>query len=130
MNFARIVFLIAGIYGLLVLTPLYFLEQTIGHETPPAITHPEFFYGFVGVALACQIGFLIIARDPLRYRLMMIPSVLEKASYGGALIVLLRQHRISISAFELGMADLVFAVLFVVSFVKTRQASAAPTRAA
>jgi len=74
MKFARIVFLIAGIYGILVLTPLYFLEQTIGRETPPPITHPEFFYGFVGVGLAWQIVFLIIARDPLRFRPMMIPS--------------------------------------------------------
>jgi hypothetical protein len=43
MRFAKIVFLIAGIYGLLVLTPLYFLEGTIGRQTPPAITHPDFF---------------------------------------------------------------------------------------
>ena len=120
MKFARIVFLISGIYGILVLTPLYFLEQTIGRETPPPITHPEFFYGFVGVGLAWQIVFLIIARDPLRFRPMMIPSVLEKASYGAALVVLLRQHRISISSFELGMADVIFAVLFIISFVKTR----------
>ena len=125
MKFARIVFLISGIYGILVLTPLYFLEQTIGRETPPPITHPEFFYGFVGVGLAWQIVFLIIARDPLRFRPMMIPSVLEKASYGAALVVLLRQHRISVSSFELGMADLIFAVLFIISFVKTRGISTA-----
>jgi len=125
MKFARIVFLISGIYGILVLTPLYFLEQTIGRETPPPITHPEFFYGFVGVGLAWQIVFLIIARDPLRFRPMMIPSVLEKASYGAALVVLLRQHRISISSFELGMADVIFAVLFIISFIKTRGISTA-----
>ena len=125
MKFARIVFLISGIYGILVLTPLYFLEQTIGRETPPPITHPEFFYGFVGVGLAWQIVFLIIARDPLRFRPIMIPSVLEKASYGAALVVLLRQHRISISSFELGMADVIFAVLFIISFIKTRGISTA-----
>ena len=49
MKFARIVFLVAGIYGLLVVAPQYFLEARIGRDTPPAITHPEFFYGFVGV---------------------------------------------------------------------------------
>ena len=125
MKFARIAFLIAGIYGILVLTPLYFLEQTIGRETPPPITHPEFFYGFVGVGLAWQIVFLMIAQDPLRYRPMMIPSVLEKVSYGAALVVLLSQHRISISSFELGMADVIFAVLFIISFVKTRGISSA-----
>src|SRR5271156_4935653 len=119
MKFARMVFLIAGIYGLIVLTPPYFLEQLIGRETPPPITHPEFFYGFIGVGLAWQVLFLFIARDPVRDRLMMIPSILEKVSYGGALIVLLRQHRVAVSSFEVGIADLVFAVLFIVSFVKT-----------
>src|SRR5262245_63460257 len=49
MKFARIVFLVAGIYGLLVVAPQYFLEAKIGRDTPPPITHPEFFYGFVGV---------------------------------------------------------------------------------
>jgi hypothetical protein len=43
MKFARGVFLVAGIYGLLVLTPIYFLEARIGRETPPPITHPEYF---------------------------------------------------------------------------------------
>ena len=77
------------------------------------------------MGLAWQIVFLIIARDPLRFRPMMIPSVLEKASYGAALVVLLRQHRISVSSFELGMADVIFAVLFIISFVKTRGISTA-----
>ncbi len=43
MKFSKIVFLIAGIYGLLVLTPMYFLESKIGRDAPPAITHPEYF---------------------------------------------------------------------------------------
>jgi hypothetical protein len=120
MKFARVVFLIAGIYGLIVLAPGYFFEQAIGRETPPPITHPEFFYGFLGVALAWQFLFLFIAHNPVRYRPMMIPSILEKLSYAIAVIVLLKQHRISISTFDLGMVDLVFTVLFVVSFFKVR----------
>ena len=80
MKLARITFLIAGIYGLIVLTPLYFLEGTIARQTPPPITHVEFFYGFIGAALAWQVVFLLIARDPARYRLMMLPSILEKIS--------------------------------------------------
>jgi len=90
MKFARVVFLIAGLYGLVVLTPGYFFEQAIGRETPPPITHPEFFYGFLGVALAWQVLFLLIAHNPVRYRPMMIPSILEKLSYAGAVIVLLK----------------------------------------
>ena len=37
MKFARIVLLLAGIYGLLILTPIYFIENEIGRDTPPAI---------------------------------------------------------------------------------------------
>ena len=52
MKFARRVFLIAGIYGVVVLLPQYFLEQRHAVDRPPAITHAEYYYGFVGVALA------------------------------------------------------------------------------
>jgi hypothetical protein len=44
MRFARVVFLVAGIYGVLILTPIYFMEGKIGRETPPAVTHPEYFF--------------------------------------------------------------------------------------
>ena len=88
MKFAKIVFLIAGIYGVLILTPIYFMEGKIGRDTPPAITHPEFLYGFLGVALSWQFLFLVLSRDPLRYRAMILPSILEKVSYGIALVLL------------------------------------------
>jgi hypothetical protein len=45
MKFARLVFLVAGIYGLIVLVPQFFLERKIGTDTPPPITHAEYFYG-------------------------------------------------------------------------------------
>src|SRR5206468_3338498 len=66
--FAKRVFTIAGIYGLIVLLPLYFLERRLGEIQPPAITHPDFYYGFIGAAVAWQIVFLIIGRDPERHR--------------------------------------------------------------
>jgi hypothetical protein len=121
MKFAKRVFLFAGIYGLLVLAPQYFLEAKTGRDFPPAITHPEFYYGFVGVALAFQVVFLIIARDPARYRAMMIPSVLEKATFGVAAAVLYLQGRLP--AFTLGFAalDLVLGALFVVAYAKTAE---------
>ena len=78
LTWARRVFGAAGIVGLLMLLPHYFLFEKIGRDYPPAITHPEFFYGFIGVAVAWQFAFLVIARDPARYRLLMIPAVLEK----------------------------------------------------
>jgi hypothetical protein len=122
MRFARITFLVAGIYGLVGLTPLYFLEGLIGRQTPPALTHVEFFYGFVGTALAWQVVFLVIARDPMHHRLMMLPSILEKIAYGIAVIVLLRQHRIAASSFAVSAVDWIFAVLFAISFARTKSA--------
>jgi hypothetical protein len=62
MIFARRLFLLAGIYGILVLAPQYFLEAKLGQDYPPPITHPEQFYGFIGVALAWQAAFLLISR--------------------------------------------------------------------
>ena len=42
MKFAKFVFLVAGIYGLIVLLPQYFLEGKTGRDFPPSITHPSF----------------------------------------------------------------------------------------
>ena len=74
MKFAKIVFWVAGIWGVLVLVPLFFIFDLIGQKDPPAITHPGFFYGFAAVGLAWQIAFMFIARDPIRFRPLMIPQ--------------------------------------------------------
>ena len=68
MNFAKLVFRVAGVWGIVLLAPLYFMFELIGTQDPPPITHPGFYYGFVGVALAWQVVFFIIARDPVRFR--------------------------------------------------------------
>jgi hypothetical protein len=119
MAFAKRLYLIAGIYGVIVLAPQYFMEAQVGHDYPPPITHPEFFYGFVGTALAFQILFLIVARDPLRYRAMMIPSVLEKAGFGIASVVLFMQQRASAMTLGFGTVDLILGVLFAVAYIRT-----------
>ena len=119
MRFAKIVFWIAGIWGVLVITPLYFLFDLIGRTDPPPITHPGFFYGFVGAALAWQIAFFVIATDPLRYRPLIIPSVFEKVSYTAAVIVLVLQGRMHSSDLVFGMTDLLLGVLFVIAYFKT-----------
>lgn len=120
MRFARIVFLIAGIYGLLILGPIYFMENRIGKETPPAITHLEYFYGFLGAGLAWQVLFLVLSRDPVRYRAMILPSALEKVSYGIALVVLFSQRRLSLSVLVIGSVDWVFAFLFLAAYFTTK----------
>ncbi len=119
MKFARVTFLVAGIYGLVVLLPQYFLEARIGRDSPPPITHPEFYYGFVGVGLAWQIAFLVISRDPVRYRLLMLPSILEKVTFGVAVFVLFSSGRAGLPMTGAAAIDLTLAVLFVVAFART-----------
>lgn len=118
MKFAKVVFWIAGGWGVLTLTPLYFIVNLIGRQDPPPITHPGFYYGFAGAALAWQFAFFVIGTDPVRFRPMMIPSVVEKLTYGIAVLVLYGQKRISFGDMALGVMDLVFALLFLLAFIK------------
>ncbi len=120
MRFAKIVFWIAAIWGVLVLTPLYFMFDLIGRNDPPPITHPGFFYGFVGAGLAWQIVFFVIATDPVRYRPLIIPSVLEKVSYVAPVVVLVLQGRTHASDLVFVGSDLLLGFLFVVAYLKIR----------
>lgn len=119
MRFARILYVVAGVYGLLALLPQYFLEGKNGRDYPPPINHPEYYYGFIGVAAAWQVLFLILARDPVRYRAMMIPSILEKASFGIAAVTLFLLNRLAPFMLLAGIVDLIFCLLFAVAYVKT-----------
>jgi hypothetical protein len=120
MKFAKVLYLVAGVYGLLVLAPQYFLEGKNGRDFPPAITHPEYYYGFVGVAIAWQIVFLIMSRDPVRYRPIMLAAVVEKASYAIAVMILYLQGRTAALILGTGIIDMAFGALFLLAYVKTR----------
>ena len=123
MKFAKIVFWVAGIWGFLVLTPLYLMFDLIGRNDPPPITHPGFFYGFVGIGLAWQVAFIFIATDTIRFRPLMIPSILEKVSWSTAVIVLVLQQRMHKSDLVFAGTDLLLGVFFVIAFFKTRTRS-------
>ena len=125
MRFAKTVFTIAGIWGFIVLTPLYFLEGKIGLTNPPAITHPEYFYGFISVALAWQVAFLMIARDPVRYRTLMIACMLEKFPFPIACMLLYMHGRIASQVLASSMVDLLLGVLFVLAYVRIGRLKAA-----
>lgn len=122
MKFAKGLFFVAGIYGLLILLPQYFLEQKNGVDFPPPINHPEYYYGFIGVAVAWQVLFLILAKNPTRYRAMMLPAVIEKFSYGIAIIILFSQGRVAQMLLIFGGIDLVLGLLFIIAYVKTKDA--------
>ncbi len=120
MKFARSVFLIAGIYGIIVILPMYFIEETLSAEFPPAITHPEYYYGFLGVTLAWQILFLLIARDPVKFRIMMVPAILEKVLYAVAVLWLAVEGRVAVAVVSGGVVDLVLAVFFFLAYLRAR----------
>ena len=118
MRFAKSVFTGAGIWGLVVLTPLYFTFDLVGREYPPPITHPDLYYGFIGLGIAWQIGFLVIGRDPARFRPMMIPAVLEKVIFVLSQAALYMQGRVRMGQLAVAGPDLILGILFIVSFFK------------
>jgi hypothetical protein len=118
MTWTRRLFWFAGIYGLAVLAPQYLMERRVGIDFPPEITHPEYFYGFVGVALAWQVAFLIIGTDPVRYRPMIIPSMIEKFSFAGAAAVLLTQGRVPKLTAAFAGVDFILGVLFAIAYAR------------
>ena len=123
MKFARYAFAAAGTIGALVLVPMYFLLEKTGVDNPPPVTHPEFYYGFVGVALAFQIVFLIIATDPLKYRPLMLASIVEKFAFVIPTFYLYSQGRAA-GAILIGAAlDLMWGTLFIVSYFLTSKVS-------
>lgn len=117
MKFAKIVFLIAGIYGILVTAPLFVAEGYLNATQPPAITHPEYYYGFAGVTLAWQILFLVLSRDPLRYRPMMLVAVLEKVT--GIVFILLVLLQLSPPSMLIGVVDVILGIIFLTAYIRT-----------
>ena len=125
MRFARIVFILAGIWGIAVLVPFYWLMDITGRHYRAPAEYPHFFYGFFAVALAWQLAFLVIGASPVRFRPFMIPAIIEKFGYVTTLAVLYAQGRISAIDVQAAVPDGLLGVLFVVAFIKTAAAFAA-----
>lgn len=120
MRFASFTFIGAGIWGIAVLTPLYWLVDLTGRPYPPPTEYPHFFYGFLSVAMAWQIAFLVIGANPARFRPLMIPSVVEKIGHVAGVAILYRNGQISTIDARAAVPDLILAVLFVVAFLRLR----------
>jgi hypothetical protein len=119
MRLAKWVFLVAGLSGIVIVAPLYFLEEQAGRDYPPPINHPEFFYGFAGVTLAWQVMFLVIASDPVRFRLAMLPAMLEKAGFVIAVSVLYAMGRVQAMWLGAATMDGAWWILFTVAYLRT-----------
>jgi hypothetical protein len=119
-RFAKFVFVGAGVWGIAVLTPFYWLVDVTGRRYAPPTEYPHFFYGFFAITMAWQFAFLVIGSNPIRFRALMVPSMFEKFSYVVTLVILYNQARISVADFQAAIPDVLLGILFVVAFVKTR----------
>jgi hypothetical protein len=119
-KFAKYTFLVAGIYGILALAPQYFLLERNSSDFPPPITHLEYYYGFIGIALVFQIIFLMISANPVKYRPLVGVSILEKLSFAIPVAILFFQNKVSSAIFAAGMIDLFLGMFFLISFLKIR----------
>jgi len=120
MKFARVTFILAGLWGMAVLTPLYFLVDVTGRPYPPPMDYPQFFYGFLSVAMAWQIAFVMIGLRPVRFRPLMIPCIVEKFGHVAGVAVLYSHGRLAPADLAAAGPDLLLGALFVTSFAVTR----------
>ena len=114
-RFARFVFIAAGVWGLSVLTPFFWLVDLTGRRYSPPAEYPHFFYGFLSVAMAWQIAFLVIGSNPARFWPLMFPSVVEKLGHVATVAVLYSQARIPAVDAQAALPDLLLGVLFIIA---------------
>ena len=110
MKLAKWIFLIAGIFGLISTIPLAFAEKIM------SVQQPVFYYGFVCLDICLQIVYIIISTSPMRFRPMMIPAFLAKASGTVALTWLYLIDKVSTQWITIGAVDGIFAILFLIGY--------------
>src|SRR5512138_1209630 len=121
MSLARRVYSIAGIYGLIVVLPLFAGVSRFSQDNPPPLTHPEFYWGFAGVTLAWQAAFLIMARAPVRFRPLMPATFVEKFIFGIATVALYLAGEASAKFLGAAIVDLVLGAFFVLAWLKVEK---------
>jgi len=119
MRLAKWIFLLAVLSGIVVVAPLYLLEEQVGRDYPPPINHPEFHYGFAGVTLAWKVMNLVIASDPVRCRPAMLPAMLEKVGFVTAICVLYALGRVHAMWLGAASMDGTLFVLCIVAYLRT-----------
>lgn len=119
MTFAKTVFIAAGVWGIVTLTPLFFLVDVTGRHYAFPATYPQFFYGFFAVAMAWQFAFLVIGSNPLRFRPLMLAAIVEKVGFIATAAALLSKGSIPATDASAAIPDLVLCSLFAIAFAKT-----------
>lgn len=102
----------AAIYGVIVLTPMYF--------APLPDLGAEVLLGFVGLALVFQGVFWVIGGDPLKYRALMPLAVAEKLVFGvPALALFVQGYPIAPPVAVFAAIDLALGVGFLLAWRRT-----------
>jgi len=115
MKFAKWVFIIGGIFGLLAIIPLYFIENRIA----PGLKYPEFYYGFIGINIIWQIVYIYISTNPSRFRPIILFAFFVKILGVISISWLILIERTEPWWCGIIITDLIFAVLFLSAFRTT-----------
>ena len=114
MKFVRIIFAVAAAWGFVALVPGLFAE---------AGPRPEYYYGFIGLALVFQLIFILIALYPARYRALIPIAILEKLSFFLPVAILYQQGRVAMGPVFVGaMVDGLLMLLFALAWLVSRRA--------
>jgi hypothetical protein len=119
MRFAKVVFIAGGVWGIAALAPLYWLVDISGRRYAAPTDYPQFFWGFMSVALAWQCAFILIGSNPVRFRPLMVPAIVEKFGFIATLAVLLGRGRIPAADAAAAIPDAAVGLLFIVAFAAT-----------
>ena len=103
----------AALYGIMVLPPLYL--------RPLPAAGPEWFYGFVGTALAFQLVYWTIGGDPVRYRPLMRLAVLAKLGFFVPCLSLFLSGRLGGTTMAAAGVDAVLAIGYAMAWRTTPQ---------
>jgi hypothetical protein len=94
------------------------MEQRVSRDYSPPVIHPEWYYGFLGVTLVWQFMYMLIGRDPIRYRPAMLLAVAAKSSFVATVLVLYARERVGTNMLAGAAFDGLWVVLFLVAFVR------------
>ena len=112
LNAPRRIFTIAGIYGLVVLLPLYFGEHLLA-TMGQVLTKPEYYYGFIGAASSFQLVYLMIGRDPVRFRPLMPLTLIAKLSFTIPVAILFLTGRVDLLTMIMASIDALIGLAFI-----------------
>lgn len=76
----------------------------------------DLYYGFYAVTFAWQLAFLVMATDPVRYRPLLLPALVEKGLFPAFVGWLHATGRVGDLMFHLSWVDVVFLVLFAAAY--------------